>query len=72
LQQQGAEQNVKFEDDIQYLKNYISNKIKNQSIVDPRAESANAVLNTLKRAASITTLAFAPVQMIYQPLQGLF
>ena len=69
---QGAIRNTKFSNDIQYLEEYIRNKILNQSIVDPRLENAATILNMLKSAASKFTLAFAPVQALYQPLQGLW
>jgi hypothetical protein len=70
LTMEGAERNKKFTSDIQYLDEYIRNKILNQSIIDPKRQEANKYLAALKSAASKFTLAFAPVQMIYQPLQG--
>lgn len=72
LAEQGANQNIKFEKDLGYIRDYITNKIKNQSIVNPEFESAVQVASGIKRAASLLTLAFAPVQAIYQPLQGLW
>ena len=69
---EGAMRNTKFSSDIQYLDEYIRNKILNQSIVDPKRQSAVNWLNQIKSAASKFTLAFAPVQMFYQPLQGLW
>lgn len=69
---EGAIRNTKFSSDIQYLDEYIRNKILNQSIVDPKMQGATNILNQIKAAASKFTLAFAPVQMLYQPLQGLW
>lgn len=69
---QGALQNHKFESDIHYLNNYIRNKIFNQSIVDPKLQGVASKLGLIKEAASKFTLAFSPVQAIYQPLQGLW
>ena len=69
---QGAIQNHKFESDIQYFNNYIRNKIFNQSIIDPKLQDLAKHLGLLKSAASKLTLAFAPVQAFYQPLQGLW
>lgn len=69
---QGAMQNRKFTDDIGYLKDYIKNKILNQSIVGQKNQKWVNIANMVKEAASKMTLAFAPVQMFYQPLQGLW
>lgn len=69
---QGAIQNNKFSNDIQYFSNYIRNKIFNQSIIDPKLQGVANKLGLLKSAASKFTLAFSPVQAIYQPLQGLW
>lgn len=69
---EGAIRNTKFSSDIQYLDEYIRNKILNQSIVDPKRQGVVNWLNKIKSAASKFTLAFAPVQMMYQPLQGLW
>ena len=69
---EGAIRNTKFTSDIQYLDEYIRNKILNQSIVDPTRQNAVNWLNSIKTAASKFTLAFAPVQALYQPLQGLW
>lgn len=69
---QGAIQNTVFSNDIQYFSNYIRNKIFNQSIIDPRLQDVANKLGLLKSAASKFTLAFSPVQALYQPLQGLW
>ena len=72
LTTQGAMRNKPFTDDIQYIEDYIKNKILNKSIIDEKYEKWATVGSMLKQAASKLTLAFAPVQMFYQPLQGLW
>lgn len=72
LSQQGANQNEAFEQDLKYIEEYITNKIHHKSIVNPNLQEATEVVNNIKKAASMLTLAFAPVQMFYQPLQGLW
>ena len=69
---EGAMRNKPFSDDIEYLEDYIKNKILNQSIIDPKTQKWVNLANSVKSAASKMTLAFAPVQMFYQPLQGLW
>lgn len=69
---QGAIQNRTFENDSHYFENYVRNKIHNQSIVDPKLQKFNLYAGKLKKAASALTLAFSPVQSIYQSLQGLW
>lgn len=69
---QGAIQNKSFNSDIHYLQNYIRNKIFNQSIIDPKLQKVAGYAGLLKQAASKFTLAFSPVQALYQPLQGLW
>ena len=72
ISQQGAMRNLEFSNDIEYLKDYIKNKIQNKSIVNPKYQDWINRANMLKTAASKLTLAFAPVQALYQPLQGLW
>lgn len=69
---EGAMRNRPFTDDIAYLEDYIKNKILNQSIIDEKNQKWVNIANAVKAAASKMTLAFAPVQMFYQPLQGLW
>lgn len=69
---QGAIQNNLFSNDIKYFQNYIRNKIFNQSIVSEKLQNVSQVLSTLRLAASKLTLGFAPVQFLYQSLQGLW
>lgn len=72
IQTQGAQQSTIFNNDTKYLKEYIESKIFNKSIVEPDNERWVKYANTVKQAASMFTLAMAPVQMFYQPLQGLW
>ena len=69
---QGAIQNRPFNSDTHYLESYIRNKIFNQSIIDPKLQKVAGYAGLLKQAASKFTLAFSPVQALYQPLQGLW
>lgn len=72
LQYQGAIRNIPFNDDLKYVDEYIRNKVLHQSIINPNLQKPMVVVNAIKSAASKLTLAFAPVQMFYQPLQGLW
>lgn len=72
LQYQGAIKNVPFDDDIKYIEEYVKNKVLHQSIINPKLQNAMTIVNAIKSAASKLTLAFAPVQMLYQPLQGIW
>lgn len=72
IQAQGAQLNTFFRDDVKYLDEYIRNKIFNKTIVEPVNQGWVKVANVIKQAASMFTLAIAPVQMFYQPLQGLW
>ena len=72
ISSQGAIRNLEFTQDIEYLKDYINNKILNKSIVDPKNEKFAKIAGLIKSSASKLTLAFAPVQALYQPLQGLW
>ena len=72
LTYQGSYQNRSWDQDIKYIEEYITNKIHKKSIVNPNIQEAMTVINVIKQAASKLTLAFAPVQMLYQPLQGLW
>lgn len=72
LANQGSMQNIEFKNDIQYLKDYIINKIKGESIIPLKYEAANELIGQVKQAASFMILALSPVQMFYQGLQGLW
>ena len=72
LSLEGATQNKVFDETLNYVENFIKNKIQNKSIVNPKYRIADQVVRSLKGFASKMTLALAPVQVIYQPLQGLW
>lgn len=69
---EGAMRNKPFKNDIEYFEEYLKNKVHNKSIVNEKNLKWVRLANMLKSAASKMTLAFAPVQMFYQPLQGLW
>ena len=50
---------------LNYVENFIKNKIQNKSIVNPKYRIADQVIRSLKGFASKMTLALAPVQVIY-------
>lgn len=72
LQSEGMKLNTTLKEDLDYVRDYIDNKILNRSIVEESMQKATKVLGLLRNVASRLTLAFSPVQMIYQPLQGLW
>lgn len=72
IQMQGAQQNKVFTNDKTFVEEYIQNKILNKTIVNPENQGWVKQANMIKKAASLFTLAMAPVQAIYQPLQGLW
>lgn len=69
---EGSLRNTVYDMDIKYLDEYIKSKIFNQSIITKQYQKLNKSLGILKKSASLLTLAFAPVQVLYQPLQGLW
>lgn len=69
---QGANANESFKADNKYFKDYVKNKLQKESIIDPQLQGVSKILSNMKRAASMMTLSFTPVQMIYQPIQGLW
>lgn len=72
LAAQGAERNRVYKEDLDYLTDYIRNKILNQQIVNEKSAKWVKKINVIKDAASTLTLAFSPVQVFYQSLQGLW
>lgn len=69
----GTSVNKKFENDVEYLMDYVRASIKNQPI-DKTGEmqEANLVAGKVKQIASFMALAFSPVQAMYQTIQGLW
>lgn len=72
LQYQGANQNKYFDKDLSYHKDYIWNKVLNRSLIPPELRKLDDYLKYLKAGASKFTLAFSPVQSVYQSIQGLW
>lgn len=69
---QGHLTNKKYENATNYIRDYIRNKIKGESLINPSWRNANAVAGKIKAAASYMVLGFSPVQYGYQLLQGLW
>ena len=69
---QGHLTNKKYTNATNYVTDYIRNKIRNESLVDPNLRNAEAVIGQLKYAASFLMLGFSPVQYGYQIIQGLW
>lgn len=69
----GTSVNKKFENDVEYLMDYVKASIKNQPI-DKTGEmqEANLAAGKIKQVASFMALAFSPVQFMYQSIQGLW
>lgn len=73
LSNAGNTVNKTFENDVEYLTNYIKNSVKGQPIQkDEKMEQATLVAGKLKQVASFMALAFSPVQGLYQSIQGLW
>lgn len=73
LAMQGHSRNREFTQDREYLENYIKAKIKNQSIQkDDTAKGTEQTLSKIRQVASFLSLAFSPVQGLYQTMQGLW
>ena len=65
--------NKTFENDTEYLINYMKNSVKGQTIqTDKNMEKATVWMGKLKQVASFMALAFSPVQGLYQSIQGLW
>ena len=72
LTMDGNAQNTSFDETLNYIEEFIKNKIQNKSIVNPKYRIADQILRSFRGFASKMTLAMAPVQLFYQPLQGLW
>ena len=71
LEYQGFILNKHFAEDIEYLHNFITAKVLNMSIQDPKWETLSHVSGTLMKGASKLALAFNPRQL-YQLLDGIW
>lgn len=67
-----SEGNLGFQNDLAYLRDYIKNKIKNESIIPEEYRPATEFINKIKQAASKLVLGLSPVQAIYQTIQGIW
>lgn len=72
LLMQGANQNTKYSNEIDYLNDYITNKVKNESIIPEEEKQASKALSKFRSAASFCMLAVAPVQYGYQLVDGIW
>lgn len=72
LLMQGANQNTKYTNEVEYLNDYITNKVKNESLIPEEEKQAAKVLSKFRQAASFCMLAFAPVQYGYQLVDGIW
>lgn len=69
---QGMMVNQEFNEDINYIQDYIRNKIKNESLIPKNYRIMSEYINKLKQGASFMVLAFNPVQALYQSIQGIW
>lgn len=68
----GNDQNYNFEQDEKFIQEFVQNRINHQSIVDDKLKTAKGILGTVQSVASWMALAFSPVQMSYQALEGIW
>lgn len=68
----GNQQNTKFTNDLRYGAEYVKNKVKGESIVDPTYQKAQEISGKLRGLASKLVLGFSPVQFGYQMIQGIW
>lgn len=61
-----------FESDIQYLVDYVRNKINKQDINDKSLKWIGEIMDKISNIAVKATLGFSPVQLGYQGIQGIF
>lgn len=68
----GNETNQNFDNDLEFIQKFVQNKINHQSVVSDKLKPIKGALSVLQRAVSWMALAFAPVQMTGQSLDGLW
>lgn len=68
----GNDQNYDFSKDEKFIKEFVANRINHQSIVDDKFKTLKGVTGVMQRVASWMALAFSPVQMSYQSLEGIW
>lgn len=72
LKYEGDLMNHRYLKDIKFLQEYVLKNIKKEDINDKMVSSLSKFTDKLAGVATSAVLAFSPVQLIYQPLQGLF
>lgn len=68
----GNDQNYSFSKDEKFLQEFVANRINHQSIVEEKYKTLKGVTGIAQRVASWMALAFSPVQMSYQSLEGIW
>lgn len=72
LKYEGDLMNRKYDKDIKYMQDYIKKNIKNEDLNDPKLKSLSTLIDKLSNIAVTAVLGFSPIQLVYQPMQGLF
>lgn len=72
LMAEGKLMSKSFESDIQYLVDYVRNKINKQDINDESLKWISNIMDKVSNIAVKATLGFSPVQLGYQGIQGIF
>lgn len=72
LMTEGKLMSKNFESDIQYLVDYVRNKINKQDINDKSLKWLGEIMDKVSNIAVKATLGFSPVQLGYQGIQGVF
>lgn len=68
----GNNQGVDYSSDEKYIKEYVQNKINKLAIDNPQLRHLKGATGMLQKSASWMALAFSPLQMSYQSLEGVW
>lgn len=68
----GNNQGQDYSSDEKFIKEYVQSKINHLSITDPKLRKVKGALGMLQQGASWMALAFSPLQMTYQSLEGIW
>jgi hypothetical protein len=68
----GNDSNKNYENDLEFIEKWVSNKINHQSIVEGSLKPLKGALGVLQKAVSFMALAFSPIQMTGQTLDGVW
>lgn len=68
----GNDTNKDFSNDLKFMEEWVANKINHQSITDEKLKPVKGVLSVVQRAVSWMALAFAPIQMTGQSMDGIW